>query len=92
MEGKDSSAEQFIKEIFMITNLNHDLNNQLTVISLSIRSIRKCGIKYEDEKLLKIAERLEDSLQEIEKTLTKLKPLKDNALIKKWKEEMQGTE
>jgi hypothetical protein len=79
-----------IQQAALLSTINHDINNQLTIFSLSVRSIRKCGIKYNDEKLTKIANQMEQALIEIEKTLTKIQPLKNNVLVKDFKEKNMG--
>jgi predicted transcriptional regulator len=79
---------QIIKLSASISGLDHDIRNSLTIFSLSMRIIEKSANKYNDPKLLKICTQMQEGLDSIEKILTKLKPLKDNASIIEFKNKM----
>ena len=84
---KDELMQQLVKDVASISHINHDINNHLTVISLSIRRIRKAGERFQDDKLIKTSQQLQAAICEIEKILTKLKPIKNNDIIKDFKKE-----
>ncbi len=64
-----------------IANIDHDINNPLTVISLSIRKIMKTAKKYQDEKLEKAGTQMTEAINHITKILKQLKKLRDLSLI-----------
>jgi len=80
---------QLVELSASISGLDHDIHNYLTIFSLSIRIIEKSGNKYNDPKLLKICNQMQEGIDYIEKILTKLKPLKDNVSIKEYKKKME---
>jgi hypothetical protein len=90
LEDKEQEIMLLVEQAALFSSINHDINNHLTTLSLSLRRIKKSGIKYEDEKLLKVAGQIEKSLEEIEKILTKCNPLKNNALVKDFKKKNNG--
>lgn len=65
-----------------IVGIDHDINNQLTVFSLSVTRLRRAGEEYKDEKLSKTAEQMNNSLENIKKILSRLQDLKQLELIK----------
>jgi len=66
-----------------IAGIDHDINNHLTIISLSIRRIVKAAGEYKDEKLSRSAEQMTEAINNINKILSKFYNFKNNDLIKK---------
>lgn len=65
-----------------IAGIEHDINNHLTVFSLSLRRIEKAGEEYKDERLSKTGRQMADSIKGIKDSLLKFQDLKQLDLIK----------
>lgn len=72
---------EVVQESSVITGLDHDLNNPLTIISLSIRRIIKAAHDYNDEKLEKSSNQMTEAINKINEILLKLQKLKQLDLI-----------
>ena len=64
-----------------IASLDHDINNPLTIISLSIRRIIKAAGDYKDEKLSKTGNQMTEAINHINKLLTRLQKIKNLKII-----------
>jgi signal transduction histidine kinase len=89
---KEEQYQLVVKEAAKLANLDHDINNPLTVVSLSIRRILKAAVDYKDEKLEKTANQLSDSVAKINELLESIQNLKRLELIKKARAKNQGSE
>ena len=72
---------EVVQESAKIAGLDHDLNNPLTIISLSIQRIIKASHDYNDEKLEKSANQMSDAINKINEILFKFQNLKELDLI-----------
>jgi len=74
---------EVVHESAIIAGLDHDLNNPLTIISLSIQRILKASHDYKDEKLEKSATQMSEAINSINEILFKFQKLKELDLIQK---------
>ncbi len=81
---------EIVQESAKISMLDHDLNNPLTVISLSIRRIIKAAYDYNDEKLEKSGNQMTESINKINEILIKFQKLKHLDLIQEELDKQQG--
>lgn len=72
---------EVVRESSKIAGLDHDLNNPLTIISLSIQRIIKASHDYKDEKLEKSGNQMSDAINKINELLLKFQKLKELDLI-----------
>ena len=72
---------EVVQESARISYLDHDLNNPLTIISLSIRRIIKAAHDYNDDKLEKSGNQMTESINKINEILLKFQKLKQLDLI-----------
>ena len=72
---------EVVQESAKIAGLDHDLNNPLTIISLSIQRILKASHDYKDEKLEKSGNQMSDAINKINEILFKFQKLKELDLI-----------
>jgi signal transduction histidine kinase len=70
-----------VQESATIAGLDHDLNNPLTIISLSIRRIIQAAHDYNDEKLEKSGNQMTEAINSINDILMKFQKLKQLDLI-----------
>ncbi|MEA2103819.1 MAG: histidine kinase [Candidatus Cloacimonadota bacterium] len=68
-----------------ISNLDHDINTPLTVVSLSMHNIELAANKYEDERLSETSNHIAESINRIKYLLKRINKLKDNEFIIKAK-------
>ncbi|MDP8202209.1 MAG: hypothetical protein P9M11_08715 [Candidatus Tenebribacter burtonii] len=73
--------QEVVHESAKISGLNHDLNNHLTIISLSIRRIINAGNNYNDEKLKKSGDQMTEAINKINELLLAFDKLKTLDLI-----------
>jgi len=73
---------EVIKVAASIAGIDHEINNALTIISLSMRRIERASSKYNDDKLEKTSKLINEAILKIKKILEKLQPLKKMELIK----------
>jgi hypothetical protein len=73
-----------------ISGIDHDINNHLTIISLSVRRILKAAVEYKDMKLSKSAEQMTEAINQINKILREFQNFKRDPLIQKIRKKKQG--
>lgn len=73
--------QEVVQESAIVSGLDHDINNPLTIISLSIRRVMKASIDYNDEKLKKSGDQMTVAINDITKILSKFRKLKQMDLI-----------
>jgi signal transduction histidine kinase len=64
-----------------LVTLDHDINNPLTIISLSIRRIIKAAGDYKDEKLSKTGNQMTEAINHINKLLARLQKIKNLKIV-----------
>ncbi len=79
---REDQYKLVVKEAGKIANLDHDINNPLTIISLSIRRIMKAAVEYQDEKLQKAGNQMTEAINQINKLTNRIRRLKQLELIK----------
>ena len=82
--------QEVVHETALISNLDHDLNNPLTIISLSIRRIIKAANDYNDDKLEKSSNQMTEAINKINEILIKFQKLKQLDLIQEERNKQQG--
>jgi len=85
-----SNYREVVKTGAKISTLDHDINNPLTIISLSIRRVKKAAQEYKDEKLIKSANQMSEAINNINGILVRLQELKRLELIKEERKKSQG--
>lgn len=73
---------EVVKTAASIAGIDHDINNPLTIISLSIRRIKKAATEYNDLKLGKTGDQMTEAINSINGILVRLQSLKRLDLIK----------
>jgi len=88
-EDKLASEEKRIKDYkevvrvsASIVGIDHDINNPLSIISLSLSRVKKAASEYDDEKLHKSSNQISEAINKINGILTRLQELKRLPLIK----------
>ena len=81
--------QEVVHETALISGLDHDLNNPLTIISLSIRRIIKAANDYNDKKLEKSANQMTEAINKINEILIKFQKLKQLDLIQEERSKQQ---
>ncbi len=88
-EDKIVSDEQRIKEYEEVVRvsaglagIDHDINNPLSIISLSLSRVKKAASEYNDEKLHKSSNQITEAINKINGILSRLQELKRLPLIK----------
>ena len=81
---------EVVQESAMISDLDHDLNNPLTIVSLSIRRIIKAAHDYNDDKLEKSGNQMTEAINKINEILIKFQKLKQLDLIQEERNKQQG--
>ncbi len=66
-----------------LASIDHDINNPLTIISLSIRRVAKAAQDYKDDKLIKASDQMTEAINGINGILARLQKLKNLELIQK---------
>jgi signal transduction histidine kinase len=79
---REDQYKMIVQEATRISTLDHDINNPLTIISLSIRRIKQAAADYKDEKLEKTANQMADSVSKINDLLNRIQKIKQFELIK----------
>lgn len=93
LESNQSSISKYqevIETAASIAGIDHDINNPLTIISLSIRRIKKAASEYNDMKLIKSSEQMTEAINAINGILVRLQKLKRLELIKEERNKQQG--
>jgi len=75
--------EEVVKVSASIAGIDHDINNPLSIISLSLSRVKKAASQYNDEKLHKSNNQIAEAINKINGILTRLQELKRLPLIKK---------
>lgn len=83
---KEEQYKLVVKESAKLANLDHDINNPLTVISLSIRRILKAAEEYKDQKLEKAGNQMSQAVTKINDLLESIQKLKQLELVRKARE------
>ncbi|MDO9577093.1 MAG: hypothetical protein Q7J16_04340 [Candidatus Cloacimonadales bacterium] len=82
---RNKQQEEKYKEVVTvaasIAGIDHDINNPLTVISLSIRRVLNAAAEYKDEKLEKAGNQMTEALNKINDLLSRFQKLKKLELI-----------
>lgn len=81
---------EVVKESALVANLDHDLNNPLTIVSLSIRRIIKAANDYNDDKLEKSGNQMTEAINKINEILIKFQKLKQLELIQEERNKLKG--
>jgi len=81
---------QLLKAATSVAVIDHELNNHLTIISLAVRRIKKAGMEYKDDKLIKYGNQMTDALNKIEVVLESVQKLKQLKVIKEARKKEQG--
>ncbi|MBC8415832.1 MAG: histidine kinase [Candidatus Cloacimonetes bacterium] len=66
-----------------LASIDHDINNPLTIISLSIRRVIKAAQDYKDDMLVKAGDQMTEAINGINGILARLQKLKNLELIQK---------
>jgi len=66
-----------------IVGIDHDINNPLSIISLSLSRVKKAASEYNDDKLHKSSNQITEAINKINGILVRLQELKRLPLIKK---------
>jgi signal transduction histidine kinase len=78
---KEEKYQEVVKIAATIAGTDHDINNPLTIISLSIRRVLNAAAKYNDEKLEKAGNQMTEALNKINGLLTRFQKLKKLEMI-----------
>ena len=78
---KEEKYREVVKMAASVAGLDHDINNPLTIISLSIRRVLNAAADYKDEKLEKAGNQMTEALNKINGLLTRFQKLKKLELI-----------
>ncbi len=89
-EKKLKDNDRLIKAATSVAVIDHELNNHLTIISLAVRKIKKAGLEYKDDKLVKYGNQMTDALNKIEVVLESVQKLKQLKVIKEARKKEQG--
>lgn len=73
--------KETVKTAAELVTLDHDINNPLTIISLSIRRVAKAATDYKDEKLAKTGNQMTEAINQINKLLHRFQKLKSLRII-----------
>ncbi|MCF7859003.1 MAG: histidine kinase [Candidatus Cloacimonetes bacterium] len=82
--------QEVVKESAAVASIDHDLNNPLTIISLSIRRIIQAAHEYNDDKLEKSGNQMTEAINSINKILSKFQTLKQLDLIREIENKKKG--
>ena len=66
-----------------LAGIDHDINNPLSIISLSLSRVKRAASEYNDEKLHKSSNQISEAINKINGILARLQELKRLPLIKK---------
>lgn len=75
--------KEVVKTAADIAGLDHDLNNPLSVISLSVSRVKKASAEYNDERLSKTSNQITQAINRINGILLRFQELKKLDLIQK---------
>jgi K+-sensing histidine kinase KdpD len=80
-EAFAKQVDELIKTSKDVSDLDHDLNTPLCIISLSLGRVKRMGLENKDETLLKSSNEITEALNRINQILQRLVPLKNCELI-----------
>ncbi len=86
LKRKNNDYVEALKLAAQISHLDHDINNPLTIFSLSGRRIKNASEKYNDEKLKKTSDQIYDGVEAIKKHLLKIEDLKHLKIVQEFRE------
>ncbi|MCF7793375.1 MAG: histidine kinase [Candidatus Cloacimonetes bacterium] len=86
---KEEQYKLVVKESAKLANLDHDINNPLTVISLSIRRVLMAADEFKDQKLEKAGNQMAQSVTKINNLMESIQKLKQLELVKKARENIK---
>ncbi|MBN2017515.1 MAG: histidine kinase [Candidatus Cloacimonetes bacterium] len=78
-----SDYEEVVRVSASLAGIDHDINNPLSIISLSLSRVKKAASQYDDEKLHKSSNQITEAINKINGILARLQELKRLPLIKK---------
>ncbi|HEX38387.1 MAG TPA: histidine kinase [Candidatus Cloacimonetes bacterium] len=81
-EQRLKEYEEVVKVSAGIAGIDHDINNPLSIISLSLSRVKKAASEYNDEKLHKSSNQITEAINKINGILSRLQELKRLPLIK----------
>ena len=81
-EKRMKDYEEVVRVSASIVGIDHDINNPLSIISLSLSRVKRAASEYDDEKLHKSSNQITEAINKINGILTRLQELKRLPLIK----------
>ena len=81
-ENRMKDYEEVVRVSASIVGIDHDINNPLSIISLSLSRVKRAASEYDDEKLHKSSNQITEAINKINGILTRLQKLKRLPLIK----------
>jgi signal transduction histidine kinase len=81
--------KEVVKTAASLAGIDHDINNPLSVISLSLSRVKKAAVEYDDEKLSKSGNQMTEAINRINSILARLQELKKLELIKEEREKQK---
>ena len=81
-EKQINDYKEVVKVSASIVGIDHDINNPLSIISLSLSRVKRAASEYDDEKLHKSSNQIAEAINKINGILVRLQELKRLPLIK----------
>ena len=78
---KIDKYKEVVKTAAEIAGIDHDLNNPLSVISLSVSRVKKASAEYKDERLSKSSNQITEAINRINGILVRFQELKRLELV-----------
>jgi len=82
-EKELTDYQEVVRVSASLAGIDHDINNPLSIISLSLSRVKKAASQYDDEKLHKSSNQISEAINKINGILARLQELKRLPLIKK---------
>ena len=82
-ENTIKDYQEVVRVSASLVGIDHDINNPLSIISLSLSRVKKAASEYNDEKLHKSTNQIAEAINKINGILARLQELKRLPLIKK---------
>lgn len=89
-KGDFGKFEEVVSVASSVAGIDHDINNPLTIISLSIRRVKQAAGEYGDEKLSRSATQMTEAINKINGILVRMQKLKRLDLIQEKRKNQQG--
>ena len=86
---KMDKYQEVVKVATEISSIDHDLNNPLSIISLSVSRVVKAAREYKDDKLSKSGDQITEAINKMNGILVRLQKLKKLDLIQKERKTLQ---